>query len=128
MANVLSSFYNSVDLAYIDLINENTFDWEDGFNLKFWTERSPVYSFYRDDMNFVFEGNDTIFKYDLLSQKLEHEYILHTSYSHDIEKERKAVKSFEECRYLRVDDMFETSKYIYISIGGKREHLLFSKV
>ena len=106
MANVLSSFYNSVDLAYIDLINENTFDWEDGFNLKFWTERSPVYSFYRDDMNFVFEGNDTIFKYDLLSRKLEHEYILHT----------------------RVDDMFETSKYIYISIGGKREHLLFSKV
>ncbi len=79
-------------------------------------------------MNFVFEGNDTIFKYDLLSRKLEHEYILHTSYSHDIEKERKAVKSFEECRYLRVDDMFETSKYIYISIGGKREHLLFSKV
>lgn len=115
-ANVLSSFYNSVDLAYINLINGNTFGWEDDFNLKFWTERSPVYSFYQDDMNFVFEGNDTIFKYDFLSQKLNHEYILYTNYSHDIEKERKAVKSFDECRYLRVDDMFETSKYIFLSV------------
>lgn len=115
-ANVLSSFYNSVDLAHIDVINENTFGWDDDFNLKYWTERSPVYSFYQDDMNFVFEGNDTIFKYDPVSRKMECEYILHTNYLHNIEKERKAVKSFEECQYLRVDDMFETAKYIFLSV------------
>lgn len=115
VANVLASFYNSVDLKYLDVINENGFSW-DNFHLKYWTERSPVYSFYKDDMNFVFEGNDTIYEYDFKNRKLDCEYVLHTNYHHDIEKERKPVKSYDECLYLRVRDMFETSKYIFLSI------------
>lgn len=114
-ANVLATFYNTVDLEYMDEINENGFDW-DNFNTRFWTERSPVCSIYGDEINFVFEGNDTIYRYDSKNRKLDCRYILDTGVKHDIRSERKAVKSYEDCLYPRVADMFETPENIYISL------------
>lgn len=114
-ANVLSTFYNSADLGYIDEINKHSLDWEN-FNTGFWTERSPVCSFYKEEINFVFEGNDTIYRYDSKSRKLDCRYILDTGVKHDIKAERKAVKSYDECLSLRVAGLFETAEYIYVSV------------
>lgn len=114
-ANILSTFYNYADLDYIDEINEQSLDWEN-FNTRFWTERSPVCSFYKEEINFVFEGNDTIYRYDNKKRKLDCRYVLDTGVKHDIKSERKAVKSYDECLYPRVAALFETAKYIYVSV------------
>ncbi|MDR1202107.1 MAG: 6-bladed beta-propeller [Tannerellaceae bacterium] len=92
----------------------------DGVNLipAYWTEVSPVINRYGENMNILYEGNDTVYGYNIADNVLKRRHILLCGQRPDFVQLRKMGKEADYFRYLMIVDVMETEKYIFF-VGEK---------
>ncbi|MDR2497321.1 MAG: 6-bladed beta-propeller [Tannerellaceae bacterium] len=92
----------------------------DGKNLipAYWTESSPAINCYGNNMNILYEGNDTLYKYNADNNVLTRRHILLCGQRPGFTELRQMNKEMEYFRYLMIVEVWETKDYIFF-VGEK---------
>ncbi|MDR2533981.1 MAG: 6-bladed beta-propeller [Tannerellaceae bacterium] len=113
----IRSFYDPVNRGKEKEILSHS---ADGTNLipAYWTESSPALNCYGDNMNILYEGNDTLYKYNVENNVLTRRHILLCGQRPGFTELRKMNKETEYFRYLMIVEVWETKDYMFF-VGEK---------
>lgn len=108
---ILATFYDPVIMNYIDKNYEGK---PENAISNQWYSDSPIINRYQDNINFMFNFNDTIYQYLETKKAFKPRYILHCGERPAFEEMRKINKEAEFFKYTFVTDVLE-SKDFFIS-------------
>jgi hypothetical protein len=108
---VLSTFCDPANIGKEKEINEHR---PDGIRLmpSYWHESSPVLNCYRENITFLFDSNDTIYRYR--DNQLTPRYILHCGKRPGFEAIRKLDREWDYFSFLIVTDVLETKDHLFL--------------
>lgn len=109
--NILATFY---DPAILNYIQNNYAGVLENAKSNQWYSSSPVQNRYQDNINFMFDSNDTIYQYFETKNSLEPRFILHCGKRPSFEEIRKISKESEYFKYTFVTDVLEAKDFLYL--------------
>ena len=89
-----------------------------------WGTESPVLNRYRDAVNFMFESNDTIYRYNEKENTLHPYYILNCGERPTPETIYKLGKSSDYFKYIFAVDLLEAKDYLYVDVEKDKSAFL----
>ncbi len=123
--NLITYIYDPQVSNYQDDFQQNSGSQMNEFRY-YWCTFSPVLNCYDKQMNFLFEANDTIYRYDSSAHKLYPYYIFHTGNSLSSQEMYVMDKSTKYWnRVILLKDILESRDFIYIvAEKGRYSYLL----
>lgn len=115
-----ATFYNPVDIGHEEGFTQHKLKWGDTA-WDYWSEDGVRLNCYKDQVNFVFYDNDTVYSYDRKKLELSPKYILNCGERPAFEKAHKVVKDYSFFKYLMIMNMLDTKDFVYF-ICGKDEY------
>lgn len=85
-----------------------------------WFARSPIQNLYSNQVNYLFEFNDTIYRYNENNNTLKPRYILHCGERPDFDEMRKLDKQWDFFQYVIVTNILEVKDYLYLVVEKDR--------
>lgn len=119
---VIATFYDPATAGHEKEISENHMN-EHTVLANSWSSSSPVQNRYGENINFMFDSNDTIYQYNPAENRLKPRYTLHCgdrSSFMDIHKFNKDPGYFD---YTFVTDVLETKDYLYLT--AEKDHFSY---
>lgn len=89
-----------------------------------WGTESPVLNRYYNHINFMYEANDTIYRYNEAKNTLAPHYILHCGKRPTPEKTYLLGKGADYFNYTFAFDLLETKDYLYIDVEKDKSAFL----
>ena len=113
---VLAHFYDPNILRYQKEIDNNNGGHSIDKIRYAWGTDSPVQNRYFNHINFMFEANDTIYRYNEKNNTLKPRYIMYCGKRPDAESIYKMGKNSDYFKYIFAFDLLETKDYLYIDV------------
>lgn len=112
--NLLTYIYDPAILKYNEKFMQNSGEQINRIK-SYWESFSPVLNQYDEQVNLLFEANDTIYEYSLSSNSFSPRYIINTGNRLSFEEMHimdKSQKYFNNCIILK--DLLETRDFLYL--------------
>ena len=108
---ILATFYDPVIMNYIDKNHEGKLE---NAPSNQWFAFSPILNRYLDNINFMFDSNDTIYQYLETKKALKPRYILHCGERPTFKDIRTLNKEPEYFKYTFITDILESKDFLYL--------------
>lgn len=113
----VATFVDPANLKYKNEINKNQLG-TNGFEiydvLGFWSSDSPVLNQYDDNINILFDSNDTVYCYNEKDNSLRSRFILHCGDRPAFDEIRREEKKISYFQYIFVTNFLETKDRLFL--------------
>lgn len=111
--NILAKFYDPLNIGFEKEMRKKQIDGKNTVYY-YWTEDSPVFNRYKNSVHFLFDSNDTIYKFNNQSYVLKPHYFLDCGVRPSVSSIRQLSKDRSFFDYTFVKNMWETKDYLFL--------------